>query len=98
VKQARVEVRMDEEMKDKLDVAADAVGISTASLIRACVRDMLRNGGAYFMLPENMRLTFEEENARTERIQAYWREEMRRRRHRKSVEYMRTRTLPRRSF
>jgi len=93
-----IHIRIDEATKRLLDAAAEESGITTASLVRACVKEMLRNGGAHFMLPENMRLPTELEEALRQKSLASINEELRQRRYRQMRKYMANRPLPRRSF
>ncbi|GEM_PF-2287238 len=93
-----IHVRVDEEMKQLLDAAAVESGVTAASLVRACVKEMLRNGGAHFMLPENMRMPLELEEALRQKSLASINEELRQRRYRQMRKYMANRPIPRRSF
>jgi antitoxin component of RelBE/YafQ-DinJ toxin-antitoxin module len=97
VKDCRMVLRIDRETKETLDQAAAEIGISTASLVRATIKELLQNGNTILLLPENLRPPYDVQIARREQSLAAIREELRQRRYRQSRKYA-SKPLPKRSF
>ena len=64
-------IRLDEETKRLLQECAASLGVSTSSLVVANIKEMLRNGEARYMLPQNLRSVRSEADMRRERLKAY---------------------------
>lgn len=65
-KSTKITIRIDAESKDFLRRSARAYGVSMSSLVAANIKQIIRNGDMYFMLPEHFQKPFDErrENAK----------------------------------